>query len=148
MLRMVLTKSTDPKTYRTTLCVSLNCSKCCTCHAKRMEGLEMLRLPHKTSQRGAKCSTCHAKRTGWAPIAAPATQTDAAPNAINRRRTCADLCEGAPSAAPAMQNEPEGLQVLHLPRKTSRRGSKCCACHANRSGAQCNQSLPDFRGPP
>ena len=41
----------------------------------------------------------------------------------------------------------KGLQVLHLPRKTSQRGSKCCACDANRSGAQCNQSLPDFRGP-
>ena len=82
------------------------------------------------------------------------------PKRINRRRTSADLYEGAPSAAaatqnepgapsaaPATQNEPEGLQVLRLPRKMSRMGPKCCACHANRSGAQCNQSSPDFRGP-
>ena len=40
------------------------------------------------------------------------------------------LDEGAPSAAPTTQNEPEVLQVPHLPRKTSRRCSKCCACHA------------------
>ena len=64
------TKSSDPKTYRTTLCAGLNCSKCCTCHAK------MLRLPHKTSQRGAKGCTCHAKRAGWAPNATPGTQSD------------------------------------------------------------------------
>ena len=39
------------------------------------------------------------------------------------------------------------LQVLRLPRKTSRMGPKCCACPADRSGAQCNQSSPNFRGP-
>ena len=72
----------------------------------------MLRLPHKTSQRGAKCCTCHTKRAGWAPNAAPSTQNEAAPNAINRRRTSADFYAGAPSAAPATQNEPE---VLKLP---------------------------------
>ena len=36
-------------------------------------------------------------------------------------QTFADLYEGAPSAAPAAQNEPEMLQVLRLPRKTKRR---------------------------
>ena len=104
-----------------------------------MKVLQVLRLPCKTSQRGSKCYTCHAKRAGWAPNAAPATQTEAAPNVINRRGASADLYAGAPSAAPATQNEPQGLQVLRLPRKTSRMGPKCCACHANRSGAQCNQ---------
>ena len=89
---MMLTKSLDLKTYRTTLCASLNCSKCCTCHAKRARGT---------------------------PSAAPATQkqpdepqmlqTEAAPNVIN---CCPDPHEGAPSAVPATQNKPE---VLKLP---------------------------------
>ena len=38
-----------------------------------------------------------------------------------RLRTSADLSGGAPNAAPATQNESELLQVLHLPRKSSRR---------------------------
>ena len=75
----------------------------------------------------------------------------------------ADLYEGAPSATPATQNEPEVLRVLRLPRKMRRRPkaslvarllptsmkvlqvlrlpcktnlrcSKCCACHAKRAG--------------
>ena len=62
-------------------------------------------------------------------------------------RPYARLNGGAPNACACNAKRAKGLQVLHLPRKTSRRGSKCCACHANRSGAQCNQSLPDFRGP-
>ena len=88
-----------------------------------------------------------------APSAAPATQNEratqneAAPKVINRRRTSADLYEGAPSAAPAMQSEPEVLQVLHLPRKTSWRCSECCACHGKRSGARSNQLSPDIRRP-
>ena len=49
----------------------------------------VLRLPRKTS-------------------AAPATRNEAAPKSITRRRTCADLYEGAPSAAPGTGNEPEG----------------------------------------
>ena len=40
---------------------------------------------------------------------------------ITRRRTSADLYEGAPSAAPATQNEPEVFQVLRLPRKPGRK---------------------------
>ena len=36
-----------------------------------------------------------------APSAAPATQNEAAPKSITRRQTSADLYEGAPSAAPA-----------------------------------------------
>ena len=52
-----------------------------------------------------------------------------------------------PRAAPAMQHETEVLQVLHLPRKTSRRCSKCCPCHTKRPGAQSNQLSPDLRGP-
>ena len=76
----------------------------------------MLRLPRKTSRRCSKCCACHKKN-------------DAAPKVINCRRSSADLYEGAPSAAPATQSEPEVLQVLRLPRKTSRRCSKCCACH-------------------
>ena len=55
------------------------------------------------------CCTCHAKRAGWAPNAAPVTQTEAAPNVINRCPTSADPHEGAPSAVPATQNEPEVL---------------------------------------
>ena len=51
---------------------------------------------------------------GWAPNAAPATQTEAAPNVINRCRISADLYEGAPSAAPATNNVPEGLQMPHV----------------------------------
>ena len=53
--------------------------------------------------------TCHANRAGGAPSAAPATQNEAAPKAINRRRTSAEVyeVEGALSAAPDTQNEPE-----------------------------------------
>ena len=67
----------------------------------------------------------------------------------------------ASSAAPAMQNEPEVLKLLHVPRKTSLRCSKFCACHAKwaggapsaapatqkRGGAQKHHSSPDFRRP-
>ena len=48
-------------------------------------------------------------------------KNDAAPKVINCRRSAADLYEGAPSAAPAAQNQPEALQVLRLPCKTTRR---------------------------
>ena len=108
------------------------CSMCC--------------LPRKRSLRCSRRCAYHAKRASGALSAAPATQNDAAPIRITRRRTSADLYEGAPSAAPARQNEPEMLQVLRLPRKTSRRCSKCCACHAKPSAAQSNQSSPDFCG--
>ena len=60
-------------------------------------------------------------RVGDAPSAAPATQNGAAPKVITRPRTSADRYEGAPSAARATPNEPEVLQVLHLPRTSSRR---------------------------
>ena len=86
-----------------------------------MKVLRVLRLPRKTSLRCSKCCACYAKRAGGVPSAAPATQNEAAPKVINCGRISADLYEGAPSAAPA---------TPHLPRKTSRRCSKCCACHA------------------
>ena len=57
---------------------SLRCSKCCTCPAKR-------------AWRCSKCCARHAKQAGGAPSAAPATQDEAAPKVINRRRTSADL---------------------------------------------------------
>ena len=150
------------------------CSNGCACHAKRTwsapsaapatqnkpEVLQVPRLPRKTTRRpksslGAwlpltsmkvlqrktnlRCCACHAKQAGGAPSAAPATQNDAAPKVITRRLTSADLYEGAPR-----QNEPK---VLRLPRKTSRRCSKCCACHAKRRGAQSHHSSLDFRWP-
>ena len=138
------------------------CSKCCACHVKRtwgapsasapatlneLEMLQVLRLPRKTNSRCSVCCACHAKRAGDAPSVAPATQNKAAPKSLTRRQTYADLYEGAPSAAPVTQNEPEVLRVLRLPRKTSWRCSKCCACHAKRGGAQKLHSSPDFRRP-
>ena len=45
------------------------------------------------------------------PNAAPATQTEAAPNVINRCPTSADPHVGAPSAVPATQNKPEMLKL-------------------------------------
>ena len=139
------------------------CSECCACHAKRAgdapsaapatqnetapksitrrqtsadlyegapsaapatqnepEVLQVLRLPRKTSLRCSKCCACHAKRGGaqrhhsspdfrrpqkGAPSAAPATQNEAAPKSITRRQISADLYEGAPSAALATQYE-------------------------------------------
>ena len=91
----------------------------------------MLHLPHKTSLRCSKC----APATQNEPEMLKALQNEAAPKVINRRRTSADLYEGAPSAAPAMQNEPEAapsaapatqnepemLQALRLLWKTRRR---------------------------
>ena len=109
-----------------------------------MKVVQVLHLPRKTSLRCCKCCACHAKRGGGAPSA---TQNEAAPKVINCRRASADLYDGAPSAAPATQNEPEVLQVLHLPRKTGWRCSNCCACHAKRGGAQNNQLSPGFGGP-
>ena len=83
--------------------------------------------------RCSKCYACHAKGGWGAPSAAPATENDAGPKSITHRQTLADLYEGAPSAAPATQNEPEVLQVLGLPLKTSLTCSKCCACHAKQA---------------
>ena len=37
------------------------------------------------------------------------------------------------------------LEVLHLPRKTSLRCSKCCACHAQRGSTHSHHPSPDFR---
>ena len=127
------------------------------------EVLRMLRLPRKTNRRCSKCCACQAKRGGalksitrrqtsadlyeGAPSAAPATQNEAAPKSITRRQTSADLYEGAPSAAHATENKPEMLLVLRLPRKTSRRCNKCCACHAKRAG-DAPSSAPDTQNEP
>ena len=98
------------------------------------EVLQVLHLPRKTSWRGSKCCACHAK-TKRRPTTLPQTSM-----------------EGAPSAAPATQNEPEVLQVLHLPRKTSRRCSKCCACHAKKKRPKvincCRTSAPAMQNGP
>ena len=67
----------------------------------------------------------------------------------------------APSAAPAAQNEPaskvtirrqasagpltEVLHVLRLPRRSRLRCSKCCTCHAKRTGVKSNHPSPGFR---
>ena len=98
------------------------------------EVLQALHLPRGTSRRCSKCCTCHEKRSGA--------------QSINHFRS------GLPRTFLKV------LQVLHFPRKTRLRCSKCCACHSKRaggapsaapatqkrSGAQCNQSSPDFRG--
>ena len=89
---------------------------------------------HEKSLRCSKRCACHAKRAGHAKWGAQSNQLS---------RASADLYEGAPSAAPATQNELEVLQVLHLPRKTNLRCSKCCACRAKRT-AQSNQSSRGF----
>ena len=52
-----------------------------------------------------------------APSAAPATQNEAAPKRLKCRQASADLSRSATSAAPALQNAADVLQVLHLPRK-------------------------------
>ena len=94
---------------------SLRCSKCCACDTKRggAQSNQLWQGFRGRLWRWSKCCTCHAKRA-W----------------------------GAPSAAPATQNEPEVLQVLHLPRKTSLRCSKCCACHAERAGGAPSAAPP------
>ena len=80
---------------------------------------------------------------------------------LNRRWTSAGLSGDAPSAAPAKQNETEVLQVLHLPRKSSRpivfnrcwtfRGPSVHVyanpSHAKAAGAHSTHSSLDFRGP-
>ena len=71
---------------------SLRCSDYCTCHAKQgdaqkhhwspdfrqtsMKVLQVLRLPRKTSLGCSNCCACYAKRAGGAPSAAPATQNE------------------------------------------------------------------------
>ena len=87
-----------------------------------------LRLPRKRSWRCSKCCACYAKPGGTqslqlsldfyegASSAAPATQNE--PEVLQvLRLPRKDLCEGASSAAPAAQNELEVLQVVRLPRK-------------------------------
>ena len=64
----------------------------------------MLHLPRKNEPEVLQVLRLPRKKRGGAQV-------------INCRRTCADLYEGAPSAAPATQKEPEVLQVLHLPLK-------------------------------
>ena len=76
--------------------------------SKSMKVLQVLRLPRKTSRRCSKCCACHAKRAWGAPSAAPATQNEAEPKGITRRQTSADLYMKV-------------LRVLRLPRKTRRR---------------------------
>ena len=99
-------------------------------------------------------------------------QNEAAPAVLTCRRTSADLYEGAPSDAPATQNEPEVLQVLRLPRKNEaapnviNRRRTSADLYKGAPGAApatqnepevlqvlrlprktSNQSSPDFRGP-
>ena len=141
---------------------SLGCSECCACHAKRggahshhsspdfcrpLCRCSMCCLPRKRSLRCSRRCAYHAKRASGALSAAPATQNDAAPIRITRRRTSADLYEGVQSAAPATQKEPQVLQALRIPRKTSLRCSECCACQAKRGGAHSHHSSPDFCRP-
>ena len=131
---------------------NLRCSKCCACHAKRagnapsaapatqkeLEMLQVLRLPRKTRRgpksslvaglprtsiwRCSKCCACHAKRGG-------AQSHHSSPDFRG------PLYEGAPSAAPATQNEavPKSSLVAGLPRTSIWRCSKCCACHRKRT---------------
>ena len=77
------------------------------------EVLQVLNLPHKLTLR---CScTCRQNETEVLQVpTTPATQKQPASIVLNRRRTSADLSGAAPNAAPAMQNEDEVLQVLHL----------------------------------
>ena len=123
------------------------CSKCCTCHAKWTWGAPSAAPATQKRTWGAPSAAPARKRSRNAPSTAPAPQNDTFSRVITRRRASADLYEGAPIAAPATQKEFEVLQALRLPRKTSRRCSKCCACHAKRRGAQSHHLAPDFRWP-
>ena len=118
------------------------------------EMVRVLHLPRKMRLRCTECCSC--------------TQKQPASIVLNHRRTFADVSRGAPSAAPATHNETEVIQVLHLPRKSSRRPyctchakaagvhsickmtlrcSKCCTCHAKAACVHSIQSSPDFRRP-
>ena len=148
---------------------SLRCSKCCTrciCHAKAagvhaivlscrrtsadLSGGAPSAAPAKASGvvltcrqtsadlwRCCKCCTCHTKAAGVHSIHF----------SPNFRRELLPTCLEVLRAAPAWQNEPEVLQVLHLPRKTSLRCSKCCTCHAKANRVPSTHLSPDFRGP-
>ena len=107
----------------------------------------------KTSRMGPKCCACHATDDdGVEEKEDDDVEEDDVDAPIPKHTLCASQLlqvlhlPRKKNAAPATQNEPKGRQVLHLPRKTSRMDPKCCACHANRRSAQCNQSLPDLRG--
>ena len=102
---------------------SLRCSKCCACHGKRRRRPKSsirCRTPADLYEGAMKCYACQRK---------------------NESECCAChakrgiVYEGAP------RNESEVLQVLPLPRKTSRGCSKCCTCHEKRSIAQSRHSL-------
>ena len=140
----------------------LRCFQCCTRNAKRAWGapsaapaienepemLQVLHLPRKTNLRCSKCCTCHAKRA-WCSKCCTCHTKAATSIVLTCRRTFADLSGGAASAAPATENEPGMLQVLRLPRKTSRSCSKCCTCHAKAAGVlvlTCRRTSSDFWG--
>ena len=125
--------------FRQPLC---RCAKCCACHAKTslrlprktrrrpkashvgrlpptpMKVLQVLRLPRKNEPDMLQALRLPRKTR---PEARLPRQNEAAPKSITRRQTSANLYEGAQSAAPATQNEPEMLQVLRLPHRRRRR---------------------------
>ena len=92
------------------------CVWCCSVDGVVWMALQVLHLLRKMSLRSSKCCTCHA-------------YTQSSPDFRGPLRSCSQCCTchakkwswGAPSAAPATKNEAEVLQVLHLPRKSSRR---------------------------
>ena len=80
----------------------------------KSQTVKVLRLPRKRSARCTKCCACHANARG--PSRRP-----------NARRQVPD----SQSAAPATQKQRHMHRVLRLPRKSSGRCTKRCACHAN-----------------
>ena len=92
-------------------------SKCCACHAK-------------SKPRCTKCCACHAKIASDAQSAAPATQLQPEPNGAQTRTKTSQT-----------------VKMLRLPRKSSSRCTKYCACHAIAAGAQrrpnAHQHFPD-----
>ena len=76
-------------------------------HATQNE-TKVLQVLHLLRKMTLRCLVRHLPRK----TIPPAAQNEAAPKRITRRRTSADRYEGAPSAAPATQNESEVLEVL------------------------------------
>ena len=77
----------------------------------------LTQLLSPASPRQSKCCACHAKEARDAQSAAPATQMRAVPPGDQTRT-----------------GKSQRVKVLRLPRKSSGRCTKCCACHANARG--------------
>ena len=133
-------------------------SKCCACHAKvapnaqsAAPATQLQREPSgaqtrtQVLPRQSKCCACHAKVAPAASKYCCARQKYLQMHKVLRLPRNCSRSPTAPKVRAAMQTS-QTVKVLPLPRKSSSRCTKCCACHAIAAGAQrrpsARQALP------